>query len=176
MLADGFRATVTACGGYGSCFRRDDERVDSKFQTTTLRQAFAISPQVFLREVLSLVRLSPKRGRRECRALDAPDSRVCNGSGRTHTRCQVTPESPGIPHAMVYGVYRALPGARAFWSPSSRGYLRETWRQRRGVRTTRLRRPRPALSSEAPSASTASRPALVTIAKRPSSGTGRRNI
>ena len=22
----------------------------------------------------------------------------------THTRCQVTPESPGIPHAMVYGL------------------------------------------------------------------------
>jgi hypothetical protein len=80
---------------------------------------FAISPQVFLREVCSLVRLSPKRGRRECRALDAPDSRVCNGCGRTHTRCQVTPESPGIPHAMVYGLYRALPGARALWPPSS---------------------------------------------------------
>src|ERR1700676_2447119 len=60
-----------------------------------------------------------KRGRRECRALDAPDSRVCNGSGRTHTRCQVTPESPGIPHAMAYGLYRALPGARALWPPSS---------------------------------------------------------
>ncbi len=26
------------------------------------------------------------RGRRECRAPDAPDSRVCNDSGRTHTR------------------------------------------------------------------------------------------
>jgi hypothetical protein len=26
------------------------------------------------------------RGRRECRAPDAPDSRVCNGSVRAHTR------------------------------------------------------------------------------------------
>jgi hypothetical protein len=43
-------------------------------------------------------------------------------------------------------------------------------RQRRGVRTTRLRRPPQALSSEAPSASTASRPAFVTIASRPSVG------
>ena len=27
---------------------------------------------------------------------------------------QVTPESPGIPRAMVYGLYRALPGDRLF--------------------------------------------------------------
>src|SRR5258708_40084788 len=39
---------------------------------------------------------------------------VCNGSGRAHTSVQVTPESPGIPHAMVYGLYRALPGAPGF--------------------------------------------------------------
>src|SRR5260370_4458333 len=38
-----------------------------------------------------LVPPSPIRGRRECRASDAPDSRVCNECGRTHTRCQVTP-------------------------------------------------------------------------------------
>src|SRR3981189_2595897 len=31
---------------------------------------------------------------------------------------QVTPESPGIPHAMVYGLFRALPGDRAFLPPS----------------------------------------------------------
>src|SRR3979490_1086118 len=27
---------------------------------------------------------------------------------------QVTPESPGIPHAMVYSLFRALPGERLF--------------------------------------------------------------
>jgi hypothetical protein len=31
---------------------------------------------------------------------------------------QVTPESPGIPRAMVYGLFRALPGDRAFLPPS----------------------------------------------------------
>ena len=31
---------------------------------------------------------------------------------------QVTPESPGIPRAMVYGLLRALPGDRAFLPPS----------------------------------------------------------
>ena len=51
-----------------------------------------------------------------------------------------------------------------------RGYFRELERQRRGARTTRLRRPRKHCSSTAPSASTASRPASVTIASRPSVG------
>jgi len=31
---------------------------------------------------------------------------------------QVTPETPGIPRTMVYGLLRALPGDRAFLSPS----------------------------------------------------------
>jgi hypothetical protein len=52
-----------------------------------------------------LVPPSPIRGRGECRAPDAPDSRVCNVIGWKRTRVsQVTPESPGIPHAMVYGL------------------------------------------------------------------------
>jgi hypothetical protein len=139
------------------------------------RHNSAVSQHVFARGLLFGPAPSEKRaqgmpGARCARGL------VCNDSGRAHTSIQVTPESPGIPRAMVYGLYRALPGARALWSPSSRGYLRETWRQRRGVRTTRLHRPHRALSSEAPSASTASRPALVTIAKRPSSGTGQWGI
>src|SRR5580704_8739661 len=42
----------------------------------------------------------------ELRAQGMPGARcarglVCNGSGRAHTSIQVTPESPGIPHAMV---------------------------------------------------------------------------
>src|ERR1700686_4177103 len=43
---------------------------------------------------------------------------VCNGSGRAHTSIQVTPESPGIPRAMVYGLYVPSPVLRAFWPPS----------------------------------------------------------
>jgi len=34
---------------------------------------------------------------------------------------QVTPESPGIPRAVVYGLCRDLPGDRAFLSPSPAG-------------------------------------------------------
>src|ERR1700685_669975 len=47
-----------------------------------------------------------------------PIATCATGSGRTHTCCQVTPDSPGIPHAMVYGLFRDLPGARALWPPS----------------------------------------------------------
>jgi len=49
-------------------------------------------------------------------------------------------------------------------------FFSQTWRRRRGVRTTRLRRPHMRRSSAAHSASTASRPASVTIAIRPSRG------
>ena len=38
--------------------------------------------------------------------------------GRTHTRCQVTPESPGIPRAVVYGLYVISPVSRALLPPS----------------------------------------------------------
>src|SRR6202051_1044977 len=87
---------------------------------------------------------------------------------------QVTPESPGIPHAMVYGLFRVLPGARALWSPSPVELLPRTWRQRRGVRTTRLCRPLSRRSSPALPASTASRPAFRDVAQRPSVGRDKR--
>src|ERR1700675_707560 len=52
---------------------------------TTKKHTFAISPHVS-REVWPARFALFIRGRRECRAPDAPDSRVCNDSGRTHTR------------------------------------------------------------------------------------------
>jgi hypothetical protein len=82
---------------------------------------------------------------------------------------QVTPATSGIPRAMVYGLFRALPGDRAFLSPSPAGI--SSHRLDASVETSgphdfavRLTR----RSSKALSASTASRPAFVTIAKRPS--------
>jgi len=61
----------------------------------------------------------PIRGRRECRAPDAPDSRVCNGSSRTHTRWSghtgITRHSPRNGLRLI----RDLPGDRAFLPPSS---------------------------------------------------------
>jgi hypothetical protein len=50
--------------------------------------------------------------------------------------------SPGIPaRDGVNGFLRALPGDRALLSPSLREKSAKLERQRRGVRTTRLRRP-----------------------------------
>ncbi len=49
------------------------------------KRGFAISPRM-AREFGWEIPYPPIRGRRECRAPDAPDSRACNGSGRTHTR------------------------------------------------------------------------------------------
>jgi hypothetical protein len=81
---------------------------------------------------------------------------------------QVTPESPGIPRTMVYGLFRALPGERLFCH-----------RHQRKLPSANLT-PAPRCqdhttspSASAPfvigaSASTASRPASVTIANRPS--------
>ena len=87
----------------------------------------------------------------------------------------VTPETPGIPRAMVLTVSFVLfPVIGLCCHRRLQSCLCKLERQRRGVRTTRLRRPLQALSSGAPSASTASRLTSVTIAKRPSErgGTG----
>ena len=64
---------------------------------------FAISPRIHASFAINFPP-SPNRGRRECRAPDAPDSRVCNDGERRTRVSQVTPESPGIPRAMVYGL------------------------------------------------------------------------
>ena len=120
-------ATIIA-GGYGSRVRRDDERVcrvraqrmarDLNFkQRSAIGYTFAISPRLS-REFWPFVPPSPIRRRRECRAPDAPDSRVCRGSGSEHTRCQVTPESPGIPRAMALRLTSCSSRRSAFLSPS----------------------------------------------------------
>ena len=60
------------------------------------------------------------RGRREYRAPDAPAATCAMGRVEGTRVSQVTPESPGIPYAMVYGLLRALPGDRALLPPSPR--------------------------------------------------------
>ena len=83
----------------------------------------------------------------------------------------VTPDSPGIPRAMVYGLFRALPGDRAFLSPSPAALAADlTSASRRQDHTTSPSAS--ALFVRSASASTASRPAFVTIASRPSEWDG----
>ena len=47
--------------------------------------------------------------------------RRCAAAKSVHVVTTVTPESPGIPRAMVYGFLRALPGDRALLPPSPCG-------------------------------------------------------
>jgi len=53
-----------------------------------------------------------------------------------------SPKHSDLPCAMVYGLFRLSPVTGLFCHCRFAGIAsRETWRQRRGVRTTRLRRP-----------------------------------
>ena len=61
---------------------------------------------------------SPIRGRRECRAPDAPAAACAEVVVESTRVGQVTPESPGIPRAMVLRLIRDLPGDRALLPPS----------------------------------------------------------
>jgi hypothetical protein len=83
---------------------------------------------------------------------------------------QVTPESPGIPRAMVYGLYRALPGEPGFLATVAPEKLAsqelDTSVGVSGPHDFAVRKKAP--SSIAPLASTASCPASVTISSRPS--------
>src|SRR5580692_1477062 len=56
-----------------------------------------------------LVPPSLNRGRRECRAPDAPAAARAGVVVERTRVSQVTPESPGIPRAMVYGLYVLSP-------------------------------------------------------------------
>ena len=115
---------------------------------------------------------SPIRGRRECRAPDAPDNRVCLGRKQTHTRSSghtgITRHSP---RNGFNGFLRALPGDRAFLPPSpTEVAFRELDASvgASGPHDFSVRKKAP--SSEAPLTSTASRPALMTLRNAPLSG------
>jgi hypothetical protein len=114
---------------------------------------------------------SHNRGRRECRAPDAPA--VLRAKARV-ARTQVvtvTPETPGIPRAMVYGLFRALPGDRALLPPSFAGPCPTTLTPASGCQDhTTLPSASSALVSRAISVHRIPRSTSVTIAKRPSVG------
>jgi hypothetical protein len=100
-------------------------------------------------------------------------SLVCEMKKHTSIVTTVTPETPGIPRAMVLTAYSALsPVTGLVCHRRQRSCLRQLDASvgASGPHDFAVRRSAP--SSEAPPASTASRPAFVTIASRPSKGTG----
>ena len=136
-----------------------------------LKHTFAFPRRDAPEVLLEILAPSENRGRRECRAPGAP-ALACAMVELVSTRVsQVTPKTPGIPHAMVYGLLRALPGDRALLPPSPADHSANlTPASRRQDHTTLPSASAPFVKGA--STSTASRPASVTIASRPSCGTG----
>src|ERR1700735_1556435 len=110
------------------------------------------------------------KGRRECRALAAPQPRMQNKKAyecRHHGHIGFTRHSP---RNVFNKLCRALPGDQDFLTPSLDGQ-----ESARLTPTSRRQDHTPSPSASAPfvkgaSTSTASRPASVTIASRPSLG------
>ena len=127
---------------------------------------FAISPQVS-REFCHHVPPSRNKGAGNAGRPMRPIAACAMVVTNAHALVRSHRNHPAFPTQWFYGLYRVLPGARALWSPSPVELLPRTWRQRRGVRTTRLCRPLSRRSSPALPASTASRPALMTLRNAP---------
>jgi hypothetical protein len=113
----------------------------------------------------------PQEGSRECRALDAPAaSRAKVESTRVSHHGHAG--SPGIPRAMVLTAYFALSPVTGLFATVAPKKLASRELDASvgasGPHDFAVRKP--ALSSGAPLTSTASRPAFVTIASRPSVG------
>jgi hypothetical protein len=115
-------APTNTCG-YGSlrsqgrrtvwCVRR------FKFQTTAFLAVTASRSRRGIRASFSEnIPLSASRGRRERRALDAPAASYAVKNKAYERNHHGHTGSPGIPYAMVYDLFRALPGDRACLSPS----------------------------------------------------------
>ena len=103
-----------------------------------------------------------------------PIAACARDSGRAHTSFRSHRKSPGIPRAMVLRLISCSPRRPAFLPPSPAECFRQLDASvgASGPHDFAVRIMRP--SSIAPSASTASRPAFVTMRNAPLCGTGRR--
>jgi hypothetical protein len=173
---------ITDTCGYGS-LRSQGRRMVWRVRKISNSPSFTDPPaQTHLRDLAAHARefylnIPPSHigGRRECRAPDAPAaSRVEKNTRVSH---HGHAGSPGIPRAMVLTVSFALSPVTGLvcHRPSADNSADLTPASGRQDHTTS-----PSASSavrlSAPSASTASRLTSVTIAKRPSVGTGWRRI
>ena len=124
---------------------------------------------------LCRIRSPRKQGRRECRTLGASAAACALVESTRVSHHGHTGKHPAFPAQWFYGFLRALPGDRACLPPSptdhSVNLTPASGRQDHTTSPSAL-----ALFVNSASASTASRPASVTIAKRPSKGGGTRGI
>jgi len=139
-----------------------------------LRHDLAISPNAFFARC-SFISRPPNRGRRECRAADAPDSRVCHVEQERTRVSRVHRNHPAFP-TQWFTDYTCAPRCSGFLAtvtPEKLSLPRNLTPASRcqDYTTSPSARKRPRL--KAPLASTASCPASVTLANAPHSGTGR---
>jgi len=145
------------------------------FLGTTSGDSRSHSRDTIFARALQIHRPSPKRGRRESRALTAPAAPRAMVVKNAHGFDRYSRDIPAFPAQWLYDLLRALPGERRFLSPLSAGYLPQNRRHGRGARTTRLRRTLRTFSSGEQARLTPQRPShltarLVTIAIRPFAG------
>src|SRR6202011_1210640 len=156
----------------GPCFRRDDKwgyhlhfsnSLPCSATTSRSRRVFCASFAGTSRPLRTEGAGNAERPIAACAMVVVERTRVS----------QVTPESPGTPRAMVYGLYRALPGEPGFLATVAGGIASTDLTPASGCQdhTTSPSASVPFVNGT--SASTASHPASVTIAIRPSSGTRR---
>src|SRR6267378_5788460 len=96
-----------------------------------------------------------------------PRSRVQLLLAKTHTSIQVQRRQSGLPCAMVYGLFRALPGEPSSFATVTSQITPQSLAPASGARTTRLHRPLESRSSVATFASTASHRTFVTTRDPP---------
>ena len=101
-----------------------------------------------------------------------PQPRVQSDRKHTSVVTTVTPETPGIPRAMVLTAYTALSPVTGLFCHRRLRIASADLTPASGCQDHTTSPSASALSSAAPSASTASRPTSVTIAKRPSEEAG----
>jgi hypothetical protein len=108
----------------GPCFRRDDGfefrtalHLQTEFHADRISRSRRMFCARFARTFRPLTSEGAGNAGRPMRPMAACAMVVVE---RTRVS-QVTPESPGIPRAMVYGLYRALPGEPGFLATVTRG-------------------------------------------------------
>jgi len=159
---DRCRATGTSDSNFKQPARSQDAASRSR---RAFRASFALEPSALRSEGAGNAG-RPMRPQAACARIVVVSTRVS----------QVTPESPGIPRAMVLRLIPRSPRRPAFLPPSLADVSANLMPASGHQDHTTSPSAKPAPSSSAPLASTASRPTSVTIAKRPSRGTGRRGI
>ena len=121
--------------------------------------------------------LTLQRGRRECRVHAAPAVSCAKMCKKAHTSIQVQRRHPTFPAQWFYGLCRALPGGPGLLSPSPvRSLLLTNLTPASGRQNHTILPYASVPFVKGTSASTASHPASVTIAKRPSYRDGTKSI